>query len=106
MKTLEDILQGVTPPETWRKIQCCCSDPICKKWYVLVPSRTDVWVKKQDAELILRAARNFAPLVRALQRFIEDGACVCMSRPNGGHEDPCCHCKAKDAINEALDDDP
>lgn len=103
MKTLEDIMRDVTPPETWRKVRCACGDPVCRQWHLVGPSRTDGRVEKPDVDLILRAARNFVPLVMALQDMLE------VAWPNESQPDSRTNKAidaAKSALNQALADEP
>lgn len=96
MKTLESILQGVTPPETWH---------VCKDHgnnYAIMPDKDSYialaqYLCKRDADLILRATRNFAPLVRALQAA---------QRLDYLREHNALAKMVDNAINQALADEP
>lgn len=115
MKTLESILQGVTPPETWNFSRDTGPNGKCYELAIgfresprlspvakiNFPDKTD----EANAALILRAARNFAPLVRALE-YAEQilSATECSGEKQLGNG-PALD-KARKALAQALADEP
>lgn len=83
--TLEEIMRDVTPPETWQRKQGAF-----KNWLVVSNSKsgreqifeTTVYNDEHSEHLdfVLRAAKNFAPLVKALEEMI-----TAMEQLNKGH---------------------
>lgn len=86
MPTLGDILKDVTQPERWdsERIEQACLE---------MTERDEA-----DFKFLLRSARNFAPLVRALYRISDYGECYCRDIP----AKQCAWCEANAVLNEAL----
>lgn len=99
MKTLEDILQGVTAPEQMR-VDTRHPPLFFGDCYELeTPSATVGNIDRgEDAVFLARAARNFAPLVRALE-----GLLYANNVPGGPAQ---ALSDARKALREALADEP
>lgn len=86
MLTLDDILKDVTPPEKW-------------DYDRMMQAALELTERDQaDFRFLLRSARNFALLVRALERLTSYGECYCRDIP----AKQCAYCEAKAALKEAL----
>lgn len=70
--TLEEIMRDVTPAETLKVLQLRSENN--QTWFISGGYK-DVgiayWMSEPDAKLFLRSARNFAPLVKALQGLVD-----------------------------------
>lgn len=99
MKTLEDIMRDVTPPETWT--HSANLKVLNGPQGVLAGFYGNAgW---EDSVFALRAARNFVPLVMALQDMLE------VAWPNESQPDSRTNKAidaAKSVLNQALADEP
>lgn len=102
--TLENIMLDVTPPETCNVHQLRSEN---KQTWFISSGFKDVgvayWMSEPDAKFFLRAAKNFAPLVKALEGVLEKCNETGSRRWLGASQE---FCFARNVLAEALRKEP
>jgi hypothetical protein len=128
MKTLEEIMRGVTEPETWKQSNYrpmrlisrddprSCYEVGDDKFPTLfeAPCSNNPNSDLANIAFAARAARNFEPLVKALEEMMRlwddnhpEDRCSCLGKSEDCPFPPPCElCIAREALAQALADEP